>query len=74
MAERITHWIDGKRVDGTSGRTGPVFNPATGLQTADVDFASEAEVHTAVAIAKTAAQEWRSASRSKRSGVLFAFR
>ena len=27
---RITHWIDGKPVEGTSGRSGPVFNPATG--------------------------------------------
>ena len=25
---RITHWIGGKAVVGTSGRTGPVFNPA----------------------------------------------
>ncbi len=74
MADRVTHWIDGKRVDGTSGRTGPVYNPATGLQTAEVDFATAAEVDTAVASAGQAAREWRSASLSKRSGVLFAFR
>ena len=28
----IHHWIDGAPVAGTSGRTGPVFNPATGRQ------------------------------------------
>src|SRR5919204_645547 len=37
---RISHWIGGKLVPGESGRSGPVFNPATGRQTATVDFAS----------------------------------
>ena len=71
---RIPHWIDGKRVDGRSGRTGPVYNPATGLQTGEVDFASRGEVDEAVASAKVAAREWRSASLSTRAAVLFAFR
>src|SRR5919197_1439354 len=44
MVERISHWIDGAVVAGTSGRTGPVFNPATGLQSGEVDFASTDEV------------------------------
>ena len=26
----ITHWIGGRRVAGSSARTGKVFNPATG--------------------------------------------
>jgi malonate-semialdehyde dehydrogenase (acetylating)/methylmalonate-semialdehyde dehydrogenase len=72
--DRIPHWIDGKRRDGTSGRTGPVFNPATGEQSGSVDLASAAEVDTAVASAKQAAAEWRTASLSRRSAVLFAFR
>ncbi|HZY75519.1 MAG TPA: CoA-acylating methylmalonate-semialdehyde dehydrogenase [Jatrophihabitantaceae bacterium] len=74
MSTRISHWIDGTTVAGTSGRTSPVFNPATGLRTADVDLASRAEVNRAVASAKAAAREWRSASLSRRSTVLFAFR
>ena len=37
---QIDHWIDGKRFAGTSGRTGPVYNPATGEQTKEVAFAS----------------------------------
>ncbi|MGH8962877.1 MAG: CoA-acylating methylmalonate-semialdehyde dehydrogenase [Jatrophihabitantaceae bacterium] len=74
MSTRISHWIDGAPAAGTSGRTSPVFNPATGLQSADVDLASTAEVALAVASAKAAAREWRSASLSKRSAVLFAFR
>jgi malonate-semialdehyde dehydrogenase (acetylating)/methylmalonate-semialdehyde dehydrogenase len=71
---RIPHWIDGARVAGTSGRTGPVFNPASGEQTGAVDLASADEVRAAVASAKAAAAEWRTASLSRRSAVLFAFR
>ena len=47
---RIPHWIGGTRVDGTSGRTGPVFNPATGRQSGAVDLASVEEVDAAVAM------------------------
>jgi len=74
MSTRISHWIDGSPVAGTSGRTSPVFNPATGLHTADVDLAAKDEVNRAVAAAKAAAREWRTASLSRRSTVLFAFR
>ena len=74
MSTRISHWIDGKITAGTSGRTGPVFNPATGLQSAEVDLADASEIGAAVDAAKAAFAEWRSASLSKRSGVLFAFR
>jgi malonate-semialdehyde dehydrogenase (acetylating) / methylmalonate-semialdehyde dehydrogenase len=70
----IHHWIDGAEVSGTSGRTGPVFNPATGEQTGAVDLASAEEVRTAIAAAQRAAREWRKASLSKRAGILFAFR
>jgi malonate-semialdehyde dehydrogenase (acetylating) / methylmalonate-semialdehyde dehydrogenase len=51
-----------------------VFNPATGVVSGEVELASAAEVSVAVASAKRAAQEWRLASLSRRSGVLFAFR
>jgi malonate-semialdehyde dehydrogenase (acetylating)/methylmalonate-semialdehyde dehydrogenase len=71
---RISHWIDGRESAGTSGRTAPVFNPATGQQAAEVDLASAAEVDAVVAKATAAAREWRSSSLSKRSAVLFAFR
>jgi malonate-semialdehyde dehydrogenase (acetylating)/methylmalonate-semialdehyde dehydrogenase len=74
MTQRISHWIDGSPTAGTSGRTSPVFNPATGLQTGELDLASAAEVDRAVASATAAAREWRSASLSRRSAVLFAFR
>ena len=52
--KRISHWIDGKVVEGTSGRSGAVWQPATGEQQASVDFASVEEVARAVAVAKAA--------------------
>ncbi|MGA9749197.1 MAG: CoA-acylating methylmalonate-semialdehyde dehydrogenase [Nocardioides sp.] len=74
MSTQIDHWIDGARVPGTSGRTTPVHNPATGEVTAQTPLASVEEVATAVAAASEAAREWRSSSLSQRAGVLFAFR
>jgi len=74
MTTRISHWIDGRESAGTSGRTAPVFNPATGVQTGEVDLASASEVDAAVARAAEAARGWRQASLSRRSAVLFAFR
>ena len=74
IMNRISHWIGGAERAGTSGRVGPVFNPATGEQTAEVDLATAAEVAEAVAVAKEAAQAWRSASLSRRSAILFRFR
>ena len=71
---RVTHWIDGARVEGTSGRSGPVFDPATGRQTKSVDFASVEEVARAVASAKAAFPGWRATSLSKRTEILFRIR
>ncbi len=71
---RISHWIDGKIVEGTSGRSGAVFNPGTGEQTATVDLASAAEVDAAVAAARAAAPAWRATSLSRRAEVMFRLR
>jgi malonate-semialdehyde dehydrogenase (acetylating) / methylmalonate-semialdehyde dehydrogenase len=72
--ERISHWIGGKVVPGESGRTGPVFDPATGEQTHEVDFASSEEVGQAVIAAAEAFPAWRATSLSKRSDVMFQIR
>jgi malonate-semialdehyde dehydrogenase (acetylating)/methylmalonate-semialdehyde dehydrogenase len=74
MTTRIPHWIDGRPAPGSSGRTSPVYNPATGEQAATVDLASSAEVSQAVERARVAALEWRQSSLSRRAAVLFAFR
>ena len=70
----IDHWIDGKRVPGRSGRTGPVFNPATGQQTGAVALASVDEVDEAVANAKAAFPAWRAVSLAKRAELMFTIR
>jgi malonate-semialdehyde dehydrogenase (acetylating)/methylmalonate-semialdehyde dehydrogenase len=72
--KRISHYIGGRIVDGTSGRCGPVFNPATGEQTGEVDFASPAEVDAAVAAAKAAFPAWRATSLARRSEIMFRMR
>src|SRR5438067_5735224 len=71
---RVQHWIGGKRVAGASGRSGPVYNPATGELAREVDFASAAEVDQAVQVAKTAFAGWRATSISKRTEILFRMR
>jgi malonate-semialdehyde dehydrogenase (acetylating)/methylmalonate-semialdehyde dehydrogenase len=70
----IHHWIDGASVEGASGRTGPVFNPATGLQTGAVDLATVAEVDVAVQAAKAAFSSWRGVSLAKRAELMFNIR
>ena len=74
QAKPINHWIGGKLVAGSSGRSGPVYNPATGEQTGSVDFASVEEVAQAVAVAKAAFPAWRATSLSKRSDIFFRIR
>ena len=71
---RISHWIDGAVVEGTSGQSGRVFNPATGEQAASVDFASVAEVDAAVASAKAASDGWRATGLGRRAEVMFHLR
>ncbi len=74
MSERITHWVDGKPWTGPVGRSGEIFDPATGTVTGHVDFASEDDVDAAVAAASAAWRTWRSATLTRRATVLFDFR
>jgi malonate-semialdehyde dehydrogenase (acetylating)/methylmalonate-semialdehyde dehydrogenase len=72
--ERVNHWVGGKRVAGTSGRHGPVYNPATGELAREVDFASAEEVDGAVRTATAAFPVWRATSLSRRTEILFRIR
>jgi malonate-semialdehyde dehydrogenase (acetylating)/methylmalonate-semialdehyde dehydrogenase len=74
QGERVNHWIAGRRVAGTSGRTGPVYDPATGRLAREVDFASAEDVDTAVAAAKAAFPGWRATSLSRRTEIMFRIR
>ena len=71
---QITHWIGGKPWDGTAERNGPVFNPATGQQTAEVALATVAEVDAAVATAREAFETWRHSPLTRRQNIMFEYR
>src|ERR671923_349318 len=71
---RIPPWMGGRAVPGESGRSGPVYNPATGRQTGAVDFASPEEVDRAVQAAKQAFPAWRALSLSRRTELFFRIR
>ena len=70
----ISHWIDGAESPSTSGRTAPVYNPATGAQTAQVALADQAEVDAAIASAQRGFEVWSTFSIAKRQAVVFTFR
>ena len=72
--ERVNHWINGALVPGTSGRSGPVYNPATGEIARQVDFASVEEVDAAVSAAQAAFSGWRATSISRRTEIMFRIR
>ncbi|MEY4444514.1 MAG: hypothetical protein RL301_593, partial [Actinomycetota bacterium] len=72
--KQISHWINGKVSTESSGRTGDVYNPATGKITGTVEFASTELVGKVVDVATEAFKEWRHSSLTKRTQVIFAFR
>ena len=74
MTTTIGHFIGGKRVAGASGRTGAVYNPATGERTADVAFASQGEVAAAVSAAAKAFPGWAATPPLQRARVMFRFK
>ncbi|MFX0579247.1 CoA-acylating methylmalonate-semialdehyde dehydrogenase [Nocardia nepalensis] len=70
---RIPHYINGKRID-SSLRTAPVFDPATGTQSAEVVLASAADVADAVQAARAALPGWRATGLIRRADVFFRLR
>ena len=69
----IGHFIGGKQVAGTSGRTSNVYNPATGEVQATVALASVEELRAAVANAKAAQPKWGATNPQRRARVFFKF-
>ncbi|MDX1710698.1 MAG: CoA-acylating methylmalonate-semialdehyde dehydrogenase [Rhodovibrionaceae bacterium] len=74
MSATLTHFIDGKPVKGKSGRSGDVFNPATGEKTAEVPFASPEEADAAVKAAAKAFETWSHVTPLNRARVMFRFK
>ena len=69
----INHWINGQIVATSAERTGAVYDPATGQQTAQVAYATGEDVDAAVRAAQAAFPAWRDTSVVKRARVMFKF-
>ncbi|MBX5440756.1 MAG: CoA-acylating methylmalonate-semialdehyde dehydrogenase [Solirubrobacteraceae bacterium] len=70
----IDHRIAGRSVPATSGRTAPVWDPATGEEQARVGLASAADVDAAVRAATAAFERWSEVSLTRRARIMFRFR
>ncbi|WP_075881197.1 betaine-aldehyde dehydrogenase [Vreelandella massiliensis] len=63
-------YIDGRRVEATSGETFNITNPFDGSLLATVGQASQADVDSAVAAAKRGQREWAAMNGMQRSRIL----
>ena len=70
----IGHFIGGRTVPGGSGRTGDVYNPATGQVQAQVALAGPPELDAAVQAAVRAQVSWAQVNPQRRARVMFAFK
>ncbi|MEX0732107.1 MAG: CoA-acylating methylmalonate-semialdehyde dehydrogenase [Aquisalimonadaceae bacterium] len=70
----IHHWIGGQLVEDSGSRRAPVYNPATGEQTADVALASAAQVRAAIDSAEKALPAWAATPPLRRARVMFRFK
>ncbi len=66
----ITHWIGGRRVPATGGRTQPVYNPATGAVARQLQLASSDDVAAAVPAAQAAFPAWADTPPIRRARVI----
>ncbi len=74
VQETLYHFVNGQKVEGNSGRTGDVYNPAIGQVVKQVPLASSAEVSAAIEVAATALPAWSATPPASRAQVMFAFR
>ena len=72
--QELSHWIDGARVAGGSGRFADVYHPASGRVQSRVPLARVEEVDRAVQAAAAAFPEWSAQPPLRRARVLFRFR
>lgn len=73
MLKSIPHHINGRQVEGRSGRSSNVFNPATGEITGTVTLANAAEVNEVAVIAKKAFPAWAATTPLRRARILNRF-
>jgi malonate-semialdehyde dehydrogenase (acetylating)/methylmalonate-semialdehyde dehydrogenase len=70
----ISHWLNGSVTLDKPARTGEIYNPATGEVSGNVAFADLETVNKVVDISEKAFEQWRHASLTKKTQILFAFR
>ena len=70
----IQHFVGGKAYSGDSKRTGKIYNPATGDQSAQVKLATTEDVNKAIANAKKAFESWSNTPPLQRARVMFKFK
>ena len=70
----IKHFIDGKIFEGSSKRTGHVFNPATGEKQSEVKLANKSDLDKAVDVAKKAFETWSLKPPLQRARIMFKFK
>ena len=73
MASNISHFINGQIAAAKGDRTAPIFNPAIGEITAQVNLATTDEIGEAVAAAKAAFGEWSKSTPLRRARILNRF-
>ncbi len=73
MTSTIANWISGAVADTTSGQQLPVYNPATGVVSAQVQLSARKDVDAAVASAKAAFPAWSNLPPLRRSRILNRF-
>ena len=71
--EQITHYVNGERVEGESGRYTDVYNPATGEVQAQCPLASKSEVDAIIAKAQAAQPAWAAINPQRRARVMMKF-
>ena len=71
--QELTHYVNGERVAGTSGRFADVMNPATGEVQAQVPLATTEEVDAIVAKAAEAQVQWAATNPQRRARVMMKF-
>ena len=70
----LGNYIGGQHVASQSGRTAPVFNPATGSQSKEVALSSADETRAAIANAQEAFKTWSKVTPLNRARIMFKFK
>jgi malonate-semialdehyde dehydrogenase (acetylating) / methylmalonate-semialdehyde dehydrogenase len=74
MTSEFGHFVNGRSVNGASGRLHDIYNPTTGEVQAQVSLASRDEMTTAIDAAQKAFPAWAATNPQKRARVMFKFK